>query len=712
MPALMPAYGDLLHMRVHWQDSTPYGSLLSGRIQETIRQHLHPTTFAQVHAWMEGQAEPQADALVRQIQQERTAGRYKQYLADPAFLHPPAAQTWPAQLTLHAPGTPLQATLPASGLDWQQLGLALQGKEADIPIPLTCFLQDMSQRIQTPVRGALAHEALVVVGHACVSLYQHGKRLWLDPFFLPKQPHYGSWQPLSPLDLPAQQHYVLFTHSHPDHFDPASLLLFPADTVFFVPPCPDGENLLSLDMAFRLRQLGFMHIHTLAWWDSMQLDGFTLTATPFYGEQAVGFSAAPPLLWNHGSTWHVRQEHDQQTFLFLADSGSDPRQHALAFARTLRQQLGQIDNIFGNCRRWRLYPAQYLTSSVPAYLLVTPDAELGIPHTIMLEAHELAAFAEICGARQVFPYAMGGAPWYSELGLGYAHENHLATDFDTDPRAALQGSHIHLRLPPAFRQQDALAGSYRTAAGELLPPQPCTLAEPETQAGDADEVLTLFNPSRTAAAELGQLATLSRDIAVVLAPDVCEFWLPEASQEQHALLRHALLAWLTHYPGSYLHSSRPLSVIPFADNPIWRSLARRLLLAAHNTVLGKDQGHTLAQALYEPPFNHIPSALLREVYTGLTGATPDISHAPTPYPFELPDELPVIGLPTSAEASGLTRQYSHQEIALALLVSKCLHNIWLTQQALGLDKGTEAAFVTGLYHHQGIQGMTRRINQR
>ena len=63
-------------------------------------------------------------------------------------------------------------------------------------------------------------------------------------------------------------HTVIVTHSHPDHFDLATLLRLGRATPIVVPEVP-RESLLAMDMAARLRQLGFAAVRTRNWPTSM-----------------------------------------------------------------------------------------------------------------------------------------------------------------------------------------------------------------------------------------------------------------------------------------------------------------------------------------------------------------------------------------------------------------------------------------------------------
>lgn len=664
----MQALGDCIKIRVHWQDNTLYGTSLSGRLQQFIQTTLHPKSFDAVRAWILGENKTDAAFLTQLVQQERTQDQYQALMQDLSWLKPKLEDCFPSRITLQSLDEQHTLVLPLSEGDLSAIAQALQGAAADHPL-LAHFLQQVEQGLTGFVRPqAIQAAQSIAVGHATLCWHFAKTRLWVDPFFLPKQPSYQTWQPLSALDLPAEQHYVLFTHSHPDHFDPTSLLLFPAHTRFFV-PAGTGETALTVDLAYRLRQLGFTQIQTISWWESIELEGFTITATPFYGEQAVGFSAELPLLWNEGATWHIRCHDTKQTWWLLADSGSDPRGHVYELARSVRQKLGTVDYVCGNCRRWRLYPAQYLTSSVPQYLVVTPDSELSIPQTIMLEPSELATVAELCAAHYVLPYAMGGAPWFAELGLGYSHTQHQETEFDLDPREALKGSATLLRLTPRFKQLDAPAGSVLAGEDLTLPPYPIfSLEVPDT----TWHITSLIGITPALTLELKSLATLHPHSFILLAPDFAELWLRADDEFSKILLQ----AWLEPFSGSYSISTYSASLSLFAK-PLWWELAANTMQQAAQAVL-KEHWQPFISYLQQSMFASIPSQLLSEVYQGLTGLNAVFQYEQC---AEARLSLPPLTLHEAAKAL----PYSNTDIGLALLLSKVLHNSWLLHEALPLE---------------------------
>ncbi len=447
---------DFVQFEIQWEDHTPYGSLISGRLQKTIITNLYPKTYAVLlqnrQNILQGKLPKKLDSLYKIISTERSTAAYKKITKEDRFLYPETRLVKPARII--ATSTFNQATLH---MPWS---IDLQNKIKDSfkigPATLPKDLKEFFLLVQSAVkqydyRRPLAYNNKnkglpLFVGHGCVTWSDGNCRLWIDPFFRPKNQKYSKcFQPLLPFDFPESKHFVLITHSHRDHFDPASLLYFPNDTIFIVPQILK-ESVLSINIAFRLNQLGFQNVEKIAWWKKKYIGSFTITALPFFGEQPVSFMDQNPLeITNHGNTYFVQHKSLGKTLL-LADSGSDPRQHVLHFARKLRKKLSNITFLFSNHRKWDLYPPIYLLSSVPQYLLFVKQEELKVSQRIMFNPEELARFAEIIGAQYIIPYAMGGAKWFSDIKLGV---DYLA------PQKLQQSSESHPKDLECFYNQGA-----------------------------------------------------------------------------------------------------------------------------------------------------------------------------------------------------------------------------------------------------------------
>jgi len=252
------------------------------------------------------------------------------------------------------------------------------------------------------------------LGHATVLVDTGRTRVLIDPFFLPRAPDAG-YRPLPFPRWPVDA--ILITHSHPDHFHPGTLLRFGLDVPILVPEVA-RESALSVDMARRLRELGFRRVETVGWWEDRVIGDARITALPFYGEQPTADAVLHPELRNAGNVWSVAA--NGRRVAFCADSGQDVSGDTRAVATKDRRRAGPLDALFCGYRSWSLYPIQYVATSVARYaLFVPPDLRL-VRHTIMNGADEALDIAERWGARTLIPYADGGAPWYWDNGLGPA----------------------------------------------------------------------------------------------------------------------------------------------------------------------------------------------------------------------------------------------------------------------------------------------------
>ncbi len=253
------------------------------------------------------------------------------------------------------------------------------------------------------------------VGHATVTVADGDHQIIFDPFLLPKSELFPSdCQPLSIRDL-GRLDAIFITHSHPDHFDLGTLLRVGADTPIFVPEV-DRESVLSIDMAARLRQVGFRQVQTLKPFTEQTIGKIRIIALPFYGEQPTIGEVLHPEVRNHGNTYLV--EVDDLRIALTADSGTDRTGNIQSLAIESAQKYGAIDLLFGGCRGFGMYPIQYLFSSVSRYLPFVPEHLWRARQQIMCDPDDAIDVAELWGASYIIPYADGGAPWYWWRGLG------------------------------------------------------------------------------------------------------------------------------------------------------------------------------------------------------------------------------------------------------------------------------------------------------
>lgn len=278
---------------------------------------------------------------------------------------------------------------------------------------------------EVPTRAP--NDDLTFVGHA-TALVGGDDRIMVDPFLLPTSPRYGAYQPLGPAELTPNA--ILITHSHPDHFDPGSLLRLGAETPIYVPHV-ERESLLAVDMAMRLEQLGFSCVKRIRPGDSLTIGKTTVHVLPFFGEQPTTGDYLHPEARNVGCTYSVISP--QSHVLLIADSGRDREGDVRDLASEVRRKWGPPDTLLSGYRGFAVYPIQWLFSSVARYLLFVPEHERTVRQVTMNDSDALIDTAERCAAKRVVPYADGGAPWYWERGLGPRLDGEGIVNASADP---------------------------------------------------------------------------------------------------------------------------------------------------------------------------------------------------------------------------------------------------------------------------------------
>lgn len=427
---------DEIRLEVRYEDLTPYGSALGGRADETIVKAC-ATIVRHRSQYGLAYTVARSSRLLEDAMSRELAGLY----AAPGklreeFLHPPPALVRPAVLVVIGDGERADA-IDLSTIDCRSLAPLLGDLQRGTERPGSPSGRYLFDRLEAC--GALTEDASVsdaipahdacFVGHA-TAMVNRGARILIDPFLFPHSPGYPpSYQPLRlatllPLDA------VFITHSHPDHFDPGTLLRLGAETAIYVPEV-ERESLLAIDMASRLEAFGFTNVHRIAAGTETSIGGARVIALPLFGEQPTTGDVLHPEVRNVGCTYLC--ESGNRRFLFLADSGADGTGDVRELASAARLRHGPIDAVFGGYRGFALYPIQYLFSSVARFLLFVPPSERAIRQKIMNDGDDLIDTAERCRTGIVVPYASGGAPWYWHRGLGCAPGAAPETSIDRPP---------------------------------------------------------------------------------------------------------------------------------------------------------------------------------------------------------------------------------------------------------------------------------------
>ncbi|MDE1175793.1 MAG: MBL fold metallo-hydrolase [Edaphobacter sp.] len=120
---------------------------------------------------------------------------------------------------------------------------------------------------------------ITFIGHSSFFLQIGGKNVLIDPVFsrrlilLRRQSHPGALpSQLPPIDL------VLVTHAHMDHLDLASLRLILRSNRRARYHAP--EIVVPAGVDDLVASHGFRQVHTLSWWQQMNIGNLTLTMTP------------------------------------------------------------------------------------------------------------------------------------------------------------------------------------------------------------------------------------------------------------------------------------------------------------------------------------------------------------------------------------------------------------------------------------------------
>ena len=412
-----------LRVRIDYLDETPFGSAAGARCDDVLRAACTPI----VELWKRDgiQAVVQhGEALLRAARAD--AGGLGRYFVAPDRLHPDFLRPDPARVRPHTLSLwidderpPIQVPYVPDLARW----FAAWTRDAHAPAapaPRALFdaLTSLGAFTDAPLAPAAAPLGdVTVVGHACVrfAAADGDGGVVVDPWMVPGAPEdTGPYQPLAAHEL-GHVRGVLLTHAHPDHFDPSTLLRFGADTPIVVPYL-ERETVLAVDMAYRLRELGFTDLRMPKWGESLSLAGLTVHVRPFYGEQPATDEVLHPEIRNAGNTYVIHAPYGR--FALTVDSGRDPLGDARLLARRAHAELGPVDVLFAGCRGFGLYPVHYLFSSVARYLPFVPPSSWSQRQRIMNDADDGLDVAELWGAPRLVPYADGGAPWHWRLGLG------------------------------------------------------------------------------------------------------------------------------------------------------------------------------------------------------------------------------------------------------------------------------------------------------
>ncbi|KIR03620.1 Zn-dependent hydrolase [Lachnospiraceae bacterium TWA4] len=168
-------------------------------------------------------------------------------------------------------------------------------------------------------------------GHSTVMLQIDDKKIFIDPmlseYSSPIQAFYGKRMaelPMDAEDIP-EVDVVVFSHDHYDHLDYNTIKKIDSKVKEYIVPLGVDQHLIRWGVDEN-------KIHTVAWWDEIEVSGITFTSTP-----AQHYSGRLP--WRNNTTLfggYVMQKDGQQIY-YTGDTGY------AEFFKDINERFGKMD---------------------------------------------------------------------------------------------------------------------------------------------------------------------------------------------------------------------------------------------------------------------------------------------------------------------------------------------------------------------------------
>jgi L-ascorbate metabolism protein UlaG (beta-lactamase superfamily) len=162
---------------------------------------------------------------------------------------------------------------------------------------------------------AAPDKSLFRLGHSTLLLKLHNEFYLTDPVFSERAspvqwagPARFHATPISIAELPPIK-AVILSHDHYDHLDRAAILALDAKTEHFITPLGVGERLIGWGV-------GAAKVRQLDWWETTQIRGVTLVATPAQHFSGRSLSDGNSTLW---ASWVI--QYQGLNLFFSGDTG-------------------------------------------------------------------------------------------------------------------------------------------------------------------------------------------------------------------------------------------------------------------------------------------------------------------------------------------------------------------------------------------------------
>lgn len=270
------------------------------------------------------------------------------------------------------------------------------------------------EKRDSPVADFEDFEGALRLQHAAM-LFRHAKKgILIDPHLHSRYSLPDLRSNISARQISHLVDCIAITHTHGDHYDISTLMMFPLDLPIIVPKIPRA-SIICDDITAQLKAAGFRNVIELDWYDAPFVVGeMELFPLPFFGEQPLAYEPVfHPDLRNWGNTYVVRTP--SSTTWMLVDSGNDYEGQMVEVAEKVLERIGVVDVVTGNLGTFSPRSPKYITGGFHYWMSLTPEQRLRFStmrdHSLTLGVGGVAAVCHAAKAKHYLPYAH----WWGDI---------------------------------------------------------------------------------------------------------------------------------------------------------------------------------------------------------------------------------------------------------------------------------------------------------